>query len=242
MDVTGADKKYKAQLTDLVKKLYTMFFKYYTMLVEINPLGIDAEGNLTALDAKVEIDDNALPMLPDVAAWRNELQEDSAVLEARKFKFHMVQADEKGDIGVMSNGSGMLMSCIDLIDGKGISRTGASAPVSSMCVGACLDLGGGATADRIAEAVRIMFSVPRIKTVFICIFGGITRCDEVAKGAVIAMQKGAAKGKNMILRMEGTNKEAAAKIIADANLPIIVAEGIPNSVEAIYKVQKGGAQ
>jgi succinyl-CoA synthetase beta subunit len=130
----------------------------------------------------------------------------------------------------------MLMSCIDLISKK------------EMKVGAALDLGGGATAERIAQAVKIMFGIPRIRMVFICIFGGITRCDEVAKGAVIAMQQWLAQqasdahGKKMILRMEGTNKEEAAKIVAEANLPITVAEGIPKSVEAIYNLHTGGTK
>jgi succinyl-CoA synthetase beta subunit len=224
MDKTGADKTYKGALKDTVTKLYALFFAYYTMLVEINPLVVDASGGLIALDGKVEIDDNALPGLPDMLEWREKLQEDSQVAEARKVNFHLVPMDEQGAIGVMSNGSGMLMSCIDLISKKGMS------------VGAALDLGGGATADRIAEAVRIMLSIPRIDVIFICIFGGITRCDEVAKGACIAMRTWAAVSKKLILRIEGTNKDEAAKIIAESDLPIIVAEGIPKSVEAIERV------
>jgi succinyl-CoA synthetase beta subunit len=227
MDKTGADKQYKGQLKEIVQKLYKLFFGYYTMLVEINPLAIDAEGKFIALDAKVEIDDNALSVLPDMLAFREKLQEDPQVIEARKVDFLFVPVEDSGTIGVMSNGSGMLMSCIDLISKKG------------MKVHAALDLGGGATAERIAEAVRIMLTRPQIDTVFICIFGGITRCDEVAKGACLAMSKGAAQGKHLILRMEGTNKEEAAKIVADSGLPIVVAEGIPKSVEAIDAIQKG---
>jgi succinyl-CoA synthetase beta subunit len=223
LDKTGADKQYQPQLKEMVEKLYRVFFDYYTMLVEINPLAIDEQGRLIALDGKVEIDDNALPLLPDIAACRDALQEDPQVVEARRVNFLFIPIEEEGSIGVMSNGSGMLMSCIDLISKKG------------MKVHAALDLGGGATADRIAEAVRIMLTRPRIDTVFICIFGGITRCDEVARGACIAMGKNRAAGKRLILRMEGTNKEEAARIVAESGLPITVAEGIPNSVEAIYE-------
>jgi succinyl-CoA synthetase beta subunit len=223
LDKTGADKQYHAQLKEMVEKLYRVFFDYYTMLVEINPLAIDEQGKLIALDGKVEIDDNALPSLPDINACRDKLQEDPQVVEARNVNFLFIPIEEEGSIGVMSNGSGMLMSCIDLISKKG------------MKVHAALDLGGGATADRIAEAVRIMLSRPRINTVFICIFGGITRCDEVARGACLAMEKNTAAGKRLILRMEGTNKEEAARIITESALPITVAEGIPNSVEAIYE-------
>jgi succinyl-CoA synthetase beta subunit len=223
LDKTRADKRYHPQLKEMVEKLYRIFFEYYTMLVEINPLAIDEQDKLIALDGKVEIDDNALPFLPDITACRDKLQEDPQVIEARNVNFLFIPIEEDGSIGVMSNGSGMLMSCIDLISKKG------------MKVHAALDLGGGATADRIAEAVRIMLSRPRINTVFICVFGGITRCDEVARGACIAMGKTTAAGKRLILRMEGTNKEEAARIIAESALPITVAEGIPNSVEAIYE-------
>jgi succinyl-CoA synthetase beta subunit len=223
MDKTGADKQYQGQLKEMVEKLYRIFFDYYTMLVEINPLAIDNNGKLIALDGKVEVDDNALPVLPDITSFRDKLQEDPQVIEARKVNFLFIPIEDEGSIGVMSNGSGMLMSCIDLISKKG------------MKVHAALDLGGGATAERIAEAVRIMLSRSKIQIVFICIFGGITRCDEVARGACIAMGKSEAAGKHLILRMEGTNKEDAARIVAESKLPIAVAEGIPNSVEAIYE-------
>ncbi|MDR0656092.1 MAG: aldehyde dehydrogenase family protein, partial [Treponema sp.] len=192
-DKTGADKRYKAALQDIAKKLFTMFFRYYTMLVEINPLVIDKRGVLIALDAKVEIDDNAVPFLPDIIRCREKIQEDPQVMEARNVNFHFVPMEDDGTIGVMSNGSGMLMSCIDLISKKGMKTHAA------------LDLGGGATAERIAKAVQIMLNRPKIDTIFICIFGGITRCDEVAKGACAAMEQIKNSGKKMILRIEGTN-------------------------------------
>jgi succinyl-CoA synthetase beta subunit len=226
MDKTGADKKYRKALKDIVQKLFAMFFKYYAMLVEINPLAADENGALTALDGKVEIDDNALSSLPGILAFRDRLQEDPQVIEARKVNFHFVPMEDDGVIGVMSNGSGMLMSCIDLISRK------------RMKVHAALDLGGGATADRIAEAVKIMMARRNISMIFICIFGGITRCDEVARGACAAMAR-AEPGKRLILRMEGTNKEEAAGIVAGSGLPIVTAEGIPGAVEAIEKLWRG---
>jgi len=227
MDKTGAERQYRDQLKDMAEKLYKMFFDYYTLLVEINPLAIDDSGRLMALDGKVEVDDNALPFLPDITAFGEKVQEDPQVMEARKVNFLFIPIEEEGNIAVMSNGSGMLMSCIDLISKRG------------MHVHAALDLGGGATSDRIAGAVSIMLGRPKINILFICIFGGITRCDEVARGAVIAMTKNEAAGKHLILRMEGTNKEAAAGIIEESGLPITVAEGIPNSIEAIYKIAQG---
>jgi len=224
LDKTGTDRQYRDNLLGMVEKLYKVFFDYYAMLIEINPLAIDNSGRMIALDGKVEVDDNALPFLPDITAYRDKLQEDPQVIEARKVDFLFIPIEEEGNIGVMSNGSGMLMSCIDLISQKG------------MRVHAALDLGGGATSQRIADAVRIMLGRTKIDVVFICIFGGITRCDEVAKGAVIAMTENKAAGKHLILRMEGTNKEAAVRIIEESGLPIIVAEGIPNSVEEIHKI------
>jgi succinyl-CoA synthetase beta subunit len=232
LDKTGADRRYKDALRETVNKLFKLFYRYNTMLTEINPLGVDPGGALIALDAKVEIDDNALPGLPDILAFREKLQEDPQVIEARKVNFHFIPLEAEGSIGVMSNGSGMLMSCIDLISKKG------------MKVHAALDLGGGATAERIARAVEIMFSRERIRTVFICIFGGITRCDEVARGACAAMaQAGGRAGsgraaKQLVLRMEGTNKEEAARIVAESGLPIAAAEGIPKSVELIHRLQQ----
>jgi succinyl-CoA synthetase beta subunit len=232
LDVTGTDKRYKAAVKETVDKLFELFYRCNAMLVEINPLGLDSGGALIALDAKVEIDDNALTGLPDILAFREKLQEDPQVIDARKVSFHFVPLEEEGSIGVMSNGSGMLMSCIDLISQRG------------MKVHAALDLGGGATAERIAEAVRIMFTRRQINTVFICIFGGITRCDEVARGACSAMaQFGGGSGtdldaKRLILRMEGTNKEDAVRIVTESGLPIMVAEGIPGSVELIHRLQQ----
>jgi succinyl-CoA synthetase beta subunit len=226
-DRTGAGKQYKTALKNIMEKLFAMFFQYYTILAEINPLMIDKNGSLIALDSKIEIDDNALPFLPDVLSYQEKLQEDPRAVEARRVNFHFVPMDEGGSIGVMSNGSGMLMSCIDLISQKG------------MKVHAALDLGGGATAERIAKAVQIMLGCQRIDTVFICIFGGITRCDEVAKGACMAMKSVKESGKKLVLRIEGTNKEQAARIVADSGLPIITAEGIPRAVEAIYRARNG---
>ncbi|MEI6100562.1 MAG: ATP-grasp domain-containing protein [Eubacteriales bacterium] len=225
MDVTGADKQYRGALKDIATKLLKTFYANYTMLIEINPLVIDECGALIALDGKVEIDDNALFKLPDIVEFRSKLQEDARVVAARDVNFHFVPIEEDGSIGVMSNGSGMLMSCIDLISKKG------------MKVGAALDLGGGATAERIKQAVEIVLSDERIHTVFICVFGGITRCDEVAKGACLAMAE-QPENKKVILRIEGTNKEQAGEIVRASCLPIQMADGIPQSVELLWKMQK----
>lgn len=226
MDVTGADKAYKGQLKNIVEKLLKAFYAYNTMLIEINPLVIDESGKLIALDGKIEVDDNALFRLPDMVEFRERLQDDARVIEARQSDFHFVPIEEDGTVGVMSNGSGMLMSCIDLISKKG------------MKVGAALDLGGGATAERIKTAVKIVLSGSSINEVFICIFGGITRCDEVAKGAIMALEE-APTGKRVVLRMEGTNKDEAIKIVGSARREITMAGSLLEAVDVLWEMQEG---
>ena len=148
---SGLNNSLYEQMFDIVKKLYTLFCEYDCMLTEINPLVITAENKILALDGKVSIDDNALSRQPDILEFRDSLTEDELVLEARKFNFLYIPCEVDGNIAVMSNGSGMIMSCIDLISKQG------------MKVGVGFDLGGGATAERIAEAVRIVLSNKNIK-------------------------------------------------------------------------------
>lgn len=220
---SGLDIGYTKQLDALLKSLYNCFMKYDCMLCEINPLVVDNEDRLIALDGKVDIDDSALYRLPDVMAWREELPEEDLVKEARKFDFLYIPVEAGGSIAVCSNGSGMLMSCIDMITKNG------------MKVGAVLDLGGGATAARIAEAMRILFSTPGVKAVLINIFGGITRCDEVAGGVKLAMEHHDLDGKLIVVRMEGTNKDKGIEIIEGLHSDVIRAEGLRESVAALLE-------
>ena len=220
---SGLDIAYTKQLHALLKSLYACFMKYDCMLCEINPLVVDNNDTLIALDGKVDIDDSALYRLPDVMAWREELPEEDLVREARKFDFLYIPVEEGGSIAVCSNGSGMLMSCIDMITKNG------------MKVGAVLDLGGGATAARIAEAMRILFSTPGVKAVLINIFGGITRCDEVAGGVKLAMEHHDLDGKLIVVRMEGTNKDKGIEIIEGLHSDVIRAEGLRESVAALLE-------
>ena len=220
---SGLDIAYTKQLHALLKSLYACFMKYDCMLCEINPLVVDNDDTLIALDGKVDIDDSALYRLPDVMAWREELPEEDLVREARKFDFLYIPVEEGGSIAVCSNGSGMLMSCIDMITKNG------------MKVGAVLDLGGGATAARIAEAMRILFSTPGVKAVLINIFGGITRCDEVAGGVKLAMEHHDLDGKLIVVRMEGTNKDKGIEIIEGLHSDVIRAEGLRESVAALLE-------
>lgn len=214
------DLEYFDQLFALLKKLYKLFCEYDCMLTEINPLVISTENKLVALDGKVSVDDSALSRQPDILEFRDSLSDDELILEARKFRFLYIPCETDGNIGVMSNGSGMIMSCIDLISKQG------------MKVGAALDLGGGATADRIQEAIRIILENKNIKALFINIFGGITRCDEVAAGVKLAMEKLSAE-KLIIVRFEGTNKEKGLEILRSIKGNVVSVDGLREGVKEL---------
>lgn len=217
----GMDLKLQNAFALLLDKLYSAFCHYDCMLLEINPLILDSEGRFTALDGKGEIDDSSLYRHPDILTLRNGLQENPLICEARAFDFLYIPVEEGGSIAVASNGSGMLMSCIDLITKENLK------------VAAALDLGGGATAIRIKEALRILFSTPGVKAVLINIFGGITRCDEVALGVKMMMESIPEDDKIIILRMEGTNKEAGLSIIQKLPGDIVSVPGLRESVSAL---------
>lgn len=192
------------ELTALLQNLYTLFLKNDCLLCEVNPLALcrkDGAEHLLALDGKVSIDDSAVKRQPWLAEYAAAMPKHPLSREAESFGFLYIPCEEDGEIAVMSNGSGMLMSCIDLITKEG------------MRVRAVLDLGGGATAERIQEAVRIILSDERTKYLFINIFGGITRCDEVAGGIRRAYEAGHLT-KPVILRFEGTNKARGLEIIS----------------------------
>lgn len=221
---TGADPALKPQLTDIAKKLMKAFFEYNTMLVEINPLIVTKGGEVIAVDGKVEVDDNALYIgkLPDIAAYRDNMQEDPREKEARSFNFHFVPLDEDGTVGIMSNGSGMMMSCLDLITKRGMKVAG------------CLDQGGGATREKLKEAVRIVFQNQNIHVLLVYIFGGITRCDEVCAGIKMALEEQPADRK-VVVRIEGTNKEAAMEILETIQDRVVAVDNVPEAVEALWK-------
>jgi succinyl-CoA synthetase beta subunit len=215
---------YFKEFNFILKNLYRLFTGYDTTLVEINPLVITDEDKLLALDCKADIDDSSLFRHPDIYDFRENMEEDVLIKEARRFNFLYITLKGKGDIAVMSNGSGMLMSCIDLI-----TETGAE-------VRAALDLGGGATSERIAEAVKIVFKDKKIKYLFISIFGGITRCDEVAGGVKLAVEEGIGHSK-IIIRLEGTNKKEALKILDGIGDSVIFAESITDGVAKLISIR-----
>jgi succinyl-CoA synthetase beta subunit len=217
---SGLNLQLAAALHDLLQKLYSLFRAYDCTLVEINPLGVQENGSLLALDGKVTVDDSALYRQPDILAFRDTLVEDELILAARKYNFLYIPCEPDGSIAVMSNGSGLIMSCIDLISKEGLH------------VGSALDLGGGATADRIAEAIRIILGNPRIRALFINIFGGITRCDEVAGGVQQALA-GLAGGPLVIVRFEGTNKEKGLQILDSLTDRVVAADGLHEGVRIL---------
>lgn len=205
----------------VLQDLYAFFMAKDCLLAEINPLAVDKNGKVIALDGKVSVYDSALYRQPEVAEFKQSLQteEDPLVLEAKKWNFLYIPCQADGTIAVASNGSGMLMSCMDRIHDKGMS------------VCAALDLGGGATSERIAEAVRIIACGERVKAVFINIFGGITRCDEVAGGVRRAKEQYGIQ-KPIIIRFEGTNKELGMQIIQGLDNVIFV-DGLIQGVDAL---------
>jgi len=213
------------ELNDLLKKLYTMFRECNCMLCEINPLAITVDGHLLALDGKVSIDDSGLKRLPDLLAYSKCQEKHPLVEEAEGFKFLYIPCDESGNIAVMSNGSGMIMSCIDMIS------------KNSLSVRASLDMGGGATSDRIKEAVRLILSDINTEMLFINIFGGITRCDEVALGIKLAIETYHIN-KPIIVRFEGTNKEKGLEILKDLD-KVTYVNGLLEGVSEIVRQNKG---
>ncbi len=219
---SGIDQALVNPLFNIVSNLYKMLLETDALLVEINPLLICEGNQLVALDGKVDVDDSALYRQPKVLEYRDSIQEEELVLEARKFRFLYIPVEEGGNVAVISNGSGMLMSSIDLITKAG------------MTVGAVLDLGGGSTSDRIKEAVRIVLSNPDIEYLFINIFGGITRCNEVAEGVKIAMEL-QPKGKQVIVRLEGTNKNLGIEILNSIDYDVVSVDGLREGVVELGK-------
>ena len=220
---SGIEAEFVDKLLALLVKLYKAFCGRDCMLCEINPLAVDADGNLVAVDAKVSIDDSALPRYPDLTALRDELERHPRILEARKFRFLYIPCDPAGDLAVVSNGSGMIMSSMDVISSRG------------MAVYSALDLGGGSTADRIKEAVRIVLGDDKVKGLFMNIFGGITRCDEVANG-VAQFMKEYGSDKLLVVRFEGTNKDKGMEILSGIGRDnVVFADGLYQGVDALEK-------
>src|SRR6187455_1748218 len=212
-----------AQARPALQGLYQAFDETDASLAEINPLILTGDGKVVALDAKINFDDNALFRHPDIAAMRDLDEEDPAEVEASKYDLNYIQLE--GDIGCLVNGAGLAMATMDTIKLFGGNRANF------------LDVGGGATAEKVTEAFKIMLSNPKVKAILVNIFGGIMRCDTIAEG-VIAACKATNLTVPLVVRMKGTNEELGKKLLADSGLPIISADSMADAAKAVMAALK----
>ncbi|MEQ9170281.1 MAG: ADP-forming succinate--CoA ligase subunit beta [Rhodospirillales bacterium] len=209
-----------------VMALYKAFMDLDCSLVEINPLVVTGSGDVIALDAKMNFDDNALFRHKDVAELRDEDEEDPTELEAAKHELNYIKLD--GSIGCMVNGAGLAMATMDIIQLEGGSPANF------------LDVGGGATKERVTEAFKIILSDPNVEGILVNIFGGIMRCDVIAEG-VVAAAKEVSLSVPLVVRLEGTNVEKGKQILADSGLPIKSADDLGDAARKIVQAVKEAA-
>jgi succinyl-CoA synthetase beta subunit len=198
----------QAQAVDLFQKLYSCYMQTDASLLEINPLNCDSKGNLVALDAKFNFDSNALFRHPEIVAYRDLDEEDPAEVEASKFDLAYISLD--GNIGCLVNGAGLAMSTMDTI------KLFGGEPANF------LDVGGGATAEKVTEAFKIMLKNKAVKGILVNIFGGIMKCDTIAQGVITAC-KAVNLSVPLVVRMKGTNEDLGKQMLAESGLPIISA-------------------
>ena len=205
---------------DQIQKIYTSFLSTDASLVEVNPFVLTGEGNFLALDAKVSIDDNALYKHKDIAEMLDETEEDPAEIEASKHELNYVKLD--GSIGCMVNGAGLAMGTMDIIQLHGGSPANF------------LDVGGGATKERVAKAFSIILQDSNVKAILVNIFGGIMKCDIIAEGVVAAAKELEIKVP-LIVRLEGTNVELGKEILNKSGLAIISADNLEDAAQKSVK-------
>jgi succinyl-CoA synthetase beta subunit len=206
------------QTRKILQGLYRAFDETDASLAEINPLIVTGNGKVIALDAKLNFDANALFRHPDIAEMRDLDEEDPAEVEASKFDLSYISLD--GDIGCLVNGAGLAMATMDTIKLYGGSPANF------------LDVGGGATAEKVTEAFKIMLKNPDLKAILVNIFGGIMKCDTIASGIVAAAREVQLKVP-LVVRMKGTNEELGRKILAESGLPIISANNMGEAAEKV---------
>jgi len=220
LGLSGATAK---QLPAFLKSLYTAFCDLDASRVEINPLVVTGAGDLLALDAKMSFDSNALYRHPKVMELRDLSEEDPAEVKASEFDLNYIKLD--GDIGCMVNGAGLAMATMDIIQLNGASPANF------------LDVGGGATAERVTEAFKIILSDDNVKGILVNIFGGIMRCDIIAEGVVSAART-LGLTKPLVVRLEGTNVEEGKRIMAESGLDIIPADNLADAAAKIVAAIK----
>ncbi|OYV32910.1 MAG: succinate--CoA ligase subunit beta [Rhodospirillales bacterium 20-64-7] len=222
----GLEGKQVATFTKFVTSIYEAFVALDAAIVEINPLVVTGAGEIIALDAKVSFDDNALYRHAEIEKLRDESEEDPKELEATKHSLNYVALD--GSIGCMVNGAGLAMATMDIIKLYGAEPANF------------LDVGGGATKERVTAAFKIILSDPNVEGILVNIFGGIMRCDVIAEG-VIAAAREVSLSVPLVVRLEGTNVQLGKDIMAKSGLAIIPADNLADAAEKIVKAVKEAA-
>ncbi|QOL51214.1 ADP-forming succinate--CoA ligase subunit beta [Massilia litorea] len=215
-----------AEARQNLKGLYQAYWDTDSSLAEINPLILTGDGKVIALDAKFNFDANALFRQPEIMAYRDLDEEDPAEVEASKFDLAYISLD--GNIGCLVNGAGLAMATMDTI------KLFGGEPANF------LDVGGGATAEKVTEAFKIMLKNPGLKAILVNIFGGIMRCDVIAEG-VITASKAVSLKVPLVVRMKGTNEDLGKKMLADSGLPIIAADTMEDAAKAVVAAAAGNA-
>ncbi|MCK9202230.1 MAG: ADP-forming succinate--CoA ligase subunit beta [Gallionella sp.] len=213
-----------AEAVKVLQGLYRSFVEKDAMLAEINPLVLTADNRVIALDAKFNFDSNALYRHPEIVALRDMDEEDPAEIEASKFDLSYISLD--GDIGCLVNGAGLAMATMDIIKLYGGSPANF------------LDVGGGATTEKVTEAFKLMLKNPHLKAILVNIFGGIMKCDVIAEGVVAAARQ-VQLNVPLVVRLEGTNVELGKKILAESGLPIISGNDMADAAQKVVAAAKG---
>ena len=219
----GVPQASQAQAIDVLQKLYKIYMDTDASLVEINPMILEGNGGIKALDAKFNFDANALFRHPEIVAYRDLDEEDPAEVEASKFDLAYISLE--GNIGCLVNGAGLAMATMDTI------KLFGGEPANF------LDVGGGATAEKVTEAFKIMLKNPEVKGVLVNIFGGIMKCDTIA-GGIIAACKAVNLSVPLVVRMKGTNEDLGKKMLAESGLPIIAADTMADAATKIVAAVK----
>jgi len=212
-----------AQARAVLKGLYQAFWETDASLAEINPLILTGDGKVIALDAKWNFDSNALYRHSEIVQMRDLDEEDPAEIEASKYDLAYIQLD--GNIGCLVNGAGLAMATMDTIKLYGAEPANF------------LDVGGGATTEKVTEAFKIMLGNPKVKAILVNIFGGIMRCDVIAEG-VVAASRAVGLKVPLVVRMKGTNEDLGKKILAESGLPIITADTMAEAAQRVVDATK----
>jgi succinyl-CoA synthetase beta subunit len=220
----GFESSQLKSVSKLFEGLYRTFIAYDCSMVEVNPLVVTAKGDVLALDAKFNFDDNALYRHPEIAALRDAAEEDPREVEASKHGLNYIGLD--GNIACLVNGAGLAMATMDIIKFYG------GEPANF------LDVGGGATEEQVTEALKILIADKKVKAILVNIFGGIMKCDIIAQG-IINAAKTVKLSMPLVVRLEGTNVEAGKKLIADSDLAVIAADDLADAAQKAVKAATG---